>query len=43
VVQGILRVGLGAVLREEEGLVVLELVGGWLQKEGYCRLVVSRC
>jgi hypothetical protein len=43
VVEGILRVGLGAVLREEEGLVVLELVGRRLQKEGYCRLVVSRC
>jgi len=34
VVQGILRLGLGAVLGEVEGFVVLELVGRGLEKEG---------
>jgi hypothetical protein len=40
VVQGILRVGVGAVLGEEVRLVVLELVRRRLEKEGYCVLVV---
>jgi hypothetical protein len=39
VVEGILRVGLGAVLSEVVGLVVLELIGGWLQEERYGVLV----
>lgn len=33
-VQGILGLGLGAVLGEVEGFVVLELVGRGLEKEG---------
>jgi hypothetical protein len=40
VVEGILRVGIGAVLGEVVGLVVLELVGRRLEKEGYCMLVL---
>lgn len=38
VVEGILRIGLGAVLGEVVGFVVLELVGGRLEEEGYCML-----
>ena len=37
-VQRILRIGVGAILREVVGLVVLELVCGSLQEERCCRL-----
>jgi hypothetical protein len=41
VVQGVLGVGLGAVLGEVEGLVVLELVRRRLEEEGWlCALVL---
>lgn len=39
VVEGVLRIGLGAILCEVVGFVVLELVGRRLQEEGYCTLV----
>lgn len=39
VVEGILRIGLGAVLCEVEGFVVLEFVCGRLEEEGYCTLM----
>jgi hypothetical protein len=39
VVEGVLRIGVGAVLREVVGFVVLELVCRRLEKEGYCVLV----
>lgn len=38
VVEGILRIGVGAVLGEVVGFVVLELVGRRLEEEGYCML-----
>lgn len=42
VVQGILCIRLGAVLGEEEGLVVLELVARGLQEERYWMLVLQQ-
>jgi hypothetical protein len=39
VVQSVLSIGIGAVLGEVVGLVVLELVCGRLQEERYCMLV----
>lgn len=42
VVQRVLRVGLGAILGEEVGLVVLELVRGRLQEEGG-QVLVEHC
>jgi hypothetical protein len=40
VMQRVLRIGLGAILCEVEGFVVLDLVGGGFEKERYGLLVL---